>query len=92
MFTIGVAYTMEEDKFPPSNPDGEVCTDEVPPSDSDNTIDVDNIVDGDRLGKLPQTGGIINSTSLIALGAVVIGAGIVLNKKSEEKEGGKHNE
>ena len=91
VFTIGVAYTMEEDKFPPSNPDGEVCTDEVPPSDSDNTIDVDNIVDGDRLGKLPQTGGIINSYSLMLIGAVAVGTGIVLNKKSKDKGGDKHN-
>ena len=42
--------------------------------------------------KLPQTGGIINGASLVALGVVSIGTGIVLNKKSKNKGGDKHNE
>ena len=120
VFTIGVAYKMEEDVVPPNNPDepgdgnvvppnnpdepgdGNVVPpsnpDEpedgyvVPPNDTDDSVDTDTDVDGDSLGKLPQTGGIINSASLIALGAVAIGTGIVLNKKSEDKGGDKHNE
>ena len=77
VFTIGVAYKMEEDV--------------VPPNDSDDSVDTDTAVDGDSSDKLPQTGGIINSASLIALGAVAIGTGTALNKKSKV-EGGKHNE
>ena len=76
VFTIGVAYKMEEG--------------EVPPTDTDGSVDTD--VDGNSTGKLPQTGGIINSASLIALGVVAIGTGVVLNKKSEDKGGDKHNE
>lgn len=92
VFTIGVAYKMEEDVVPPSNPNNPGDGDVVPPSNPDNSVDTDTDVDGDSLGKLPQTGGIINSASLIALGAVAIGTGIVLNKKSEDKGGDKHNE
>ena len=66
VFTIGVAYKLEEEIVPPTNPDR--------PGD-----------------KLPQTGGIINSASLIALGVVAIGTGTVLNKKSKV-EVGKHIE
>ena len=43
-------------------------------------------------GKLPQTGGIINSASLVALGAIAIGTGALLNKKSDKKGGDKHHE
>ena len=40
--------------------------------------------------KLPQTGGMINSTSLVVFGAIAIGTGTLLNKKSDKKGGDKH--
>lgn len=43
-------------------------------------------------GKLPQTGGIINSATLTLLGAVAIGTGIVIEKKSSSRKGGKDDE
>ena len=72
VFTIGVAYKMEEPIEPPTKP--------IKPGT------------GGVSDKLPQTGGIINGTSLMVLGAVAIGTGFVMNRKSEEKVGGKHNE
>lgn len=78
VFTIGVAYKIEEDEVPPNNPD--------------DSVDTDTEVDGGSSDNLPQTGGIINSSSLVALGVVSIGTGAVLNKKSDKKGGGKHNE
>ncbi|WP_286312316.1 LPXTG cell wall anchor domain-containing protein, partial [Romboutsia ilealis] len=77
---------------PPTDQDKPGDGDAVPPTDTDNSVDTDTDVDGDRSDKLPQTGGVINSASLIVLGAIAIGTGAMLNKKSEEKEGGKHNE
>lgn len=72
VFTIGVAYKMEEPIEPPTKP--------IKPGT------------GGVSDKLPQTGGIINGTSLMVLGAVAIGTGFVMNRKSEEKGGGKRNE
>ena len=92
MFTIGVAYKIKEDIVPPTDQDKPGDGDAVPPNDTDNSVDTDTDVDGDRSDKLPQTGGVINSASLIVLGAIAIGTGAMLNKKFEEKEGGKHNE
>ena len=106
VFTIGVAYKIKQDIAPPTDQDkpgdGNIVPptdqdkpgdgDAVPPTDTDNSVDTDTDVDGDRSDKLPQTGGVINSASLIVLGAIAIGTGAMLNKKSEEKEGGKHNE
>lgn len=77
IFTIGIAYKMEENIFPPT--------------DTDDSVDMDTEVDGESSDKLPQTGGIINSASLIGFGVIAIGTGTVLNKKSR-KEGGKHSE
>ena len=54
------------------------------------TIGVSYTQDGTNTNNLPQTGGIINSTSLITLGFVAIVTGVVLNKKS--KEGDEHSE
>lgn len=56
----------------------------VPPKEDDD--DKNNDTD-----KLPQTGGIINSTSITVVGVVAISVGAVLNKKSDKK-GGKDNE
>lgn len=85
VFTIGVAYKMDETPKPPVKP-----TDPTNPDKP--VIKPDTGVDSDNSGKLPQTGGIINSTSLIVLGTVAIGTGFILNKKSEEKGGDKHDE
>lgn len=51
--------------------------------DEDSGKDQDN-----NNGNLPQTGSLINGESLLALGSIVVGAGIILNLK----KGGKHNE
>ena len=75
VFTIGVAYKMEEPPLTPGGPTKPI-----------------NPGTGGASDKLPQTGGIINSTSLTILGAVAIGAGFMMNRKSDEKGGGKHNE
>ena len=42
--------------------------------------------------KLPQTGGIINSSTLTFLGVLAIGIGVVIEKKSSLRKGGKDNE
>ncbi len=93
VFTIGIAYKMDEDTTPPVNPD------EPSNPDIDNPIIPDKPnkpvtdVDGSQSDKLPQTGGIINGASLVVLGTVAIGTGFVLNKKaSQEKGGDKHDE
>ena len=80
------------DIVPPNDQNKPGDGDVAPPNDTDNSVGTDTDVDGDRSDKLPQTGGVINSASLIVLGAIAIGTGAILNKKSEEKEGGKHNE
>lgn len=43
-------------------------------------------------GKLPQTGGLINSATLTLLGAVAIGTGLIIQKKSSSVKGGKDDE
>ncbi|WP_052356883.1 LPXTG cell wall anchor domain-containing protein [[Clostridium] dakarense] len=45
----------------------------------------------DNIDKLPQTGGVINSSSLLILGTIVVGTGMVLNKKTSKIKGGKHH-
>lgn len=55
-------------------------------SKPDEEIDKDK--DNNNKGNLPQTGGLINGESLLALGSIVIGTGIILNLK----KGGKHDE
>ena len=109
VFTIGVAYKMEEPPLIPSNPtepptkpdlpiNPEVPTNPELPINPDIPINPDvptkpiNPSTGGVSDKLPQTGGVINSTSLTILGAVAIGAGFMMNRKSDENRGGKHNE
>ena len=43
-------------------------------------------------GKLPQTGGTINSATLTVLGVMAIGTGLVIEKKSSSRKGGKDDE
>lgn len=50
--------------------------------------DEESVKDKNNNGNLPQTGSLINGESLLALGSIVVGAGIILNLK----KGGKHNE
>lgn len=95
VFTIGVAYKMNEDNVPPINP-GEPSNPDI---DNPTNLDKPNKpanpgtdIDGSQSGKLPQTGGIINGASLIVLGTIAIGTGFVLNKKSSQEKGGKHHE
>lgn len=85
VFTIGVAY--KEDSL--DNSGGGVNNKPDVPGGG-NVVSPDTDVNGNNSNNLPQTGGIINSTSLIALGAIAIGTGAVLNKKS--KGGDKYNE
>lgn len=92
VFTIGVAYKMNEDTTPPIFPDEPSNPDIDNPTNSDKPIKPEIDVDGNQSGKLPQTGGIINGASLIVLGSVAIGTGFVLNKKSLKEKGGKRYE
>ena len=84
-FKIGVAYSMDEPTNPPTDNDKP----NKPPVNPDNPSNPDN---GGSEGNLPQTGGIINNASLIALGAVAIGTGFMMNRKSDKKGGDKNNE
>ncbi|GAA0102371.1 hypothetical protein UT300012_30860 [Paraclostridium bifermentans] len=95
VFTIGVAYKMDEDNVPPTNPDEPSNPDIDKPTYPDKPnkpVNPGTDIDGSQSDKLPQTGGIINGASLVALGTVAIGTGFVLNKKSSREEGGKHHE
>ncbi|WP_455537591.1 LPXTG cell wall anchor domain-containing protein [Terrisporobacter sp.] len=78
-FIIGIAYKMDE------RSNESVERDE--PINPDNSVNPNEEVD-----KLPQTGGIINSASLVVLGAITIGTGFLLNKKSNKEGGDKHDE
>ena len=61
-----------------------------PDIDEDNKEDL--VKPDEDKGKLPQTGGIINSTTLTVLGAIAIGTGLVIEKKSSSTKGGKDYE
>lgn len=76
IFNIGVSYKVDTNTGIYGSTDSE-----------------DNNENNQRTGsdKLPQTGSIVNATSLLALGTVIIASGLALNKKSKE-EGGNHNE
>lgn len=85
VFTIGVAYKMDETVKPPTVVDPEGPSDPTDPENPTTPGDPDK-------DKLPQTGGLINSTSLVLLGTVAIGTGVILNKENEKKGGDKHDE
>ena len=84
---------------PPIDPEPPVGPENPnPPVDPDNpNLPIDpgklnkpgNVNNGSNVGglggKLPQTGSIVNATSLIALGAGVLGLGIFLDRKSSSK-------
>lgn len=92
VFTIGVAYKMDEDTTPPITPDEPSNPDIDNPTKPNKPVNPGTDVDGSQSGKLPQTGGIINGASLVVLGTVAIGTGFVLNRKSSQEKGGKHHE
>lgn len=92
VFSIGVAYKMDEDTTQPITPDGPSNPDIDNPIKPDKPVKPGTDVGGDQSDKLPQTGGIINSASLVAIGTVAIGTGFILNKKSSKEKGGKHHE
>lgn len=90
----------------PENPGGSEDTDkpETPnkpgdtnkPGGSDGTNKPGTGGNGNNVGgstnKLPQTGGIVNSSTLTIVGISVAGVGIVLDRKSSSKKGGKIDE
>lgn len=86
IFSIGVAYKIDDTKQP-IKPDPPVN----PPINPDPPIKPGTGVGGES-DKLPQTGGVVNSASLICIGTIAIGTGLVLNKKSSQEKGGKHHE
>lgn len=86
IFSIGVAYKIDDTK-PPIKPDPPVN----PPTNLDPPVKPGTGVGGES-DKLPQTGGLVNSLSLICIGTISIGTGLVLNKKSSREKGGKHHE
>lgn len=95
VFTIGVAYKMDEYTTPPINPDEPSNPDINNPTDQDKPnkpVNPGTDIDGSQSDKLPQTGGIINGASLIVFGSVAVGTGFVLNKKSSKEKGGKRYE
>lgn len=78
IFSIGAAYKIDNDNLEKPDPG--------------NPENPGTHVDGSTDGKLPQTGGIINSYSLLAIGTITIGTGILLNRKTSKEKGGKHHE
>ncbi|MGL5642155.1 MAG: hypothetical protein ACRDDM_07800 [Paraclostridium sp.] len=81
ILSIGVAYKVEAGiNIGDTSDDG----DKKPSGDEGNS--------STDIGKLPQTGGLINSESLLLLGTIIVTTGVVLNKKSLGNKGGKHNE
>lgn len=59
--------------------------------EDETVIEKDEEVDSGK-DKLPQTGGIINSVTLTFLGILAVGTGLVIEKKSSSRKGGKDNE
>ncbi len=86
IFSIGVSYKIDSGNQ--ENPDPDELGNQKPKPEINPGTDVGSSTDGN----LPQTGGIINSSSLIAIGTITIGTGILLNKKSSKEKGGKYHE
>ena len=79
IFNIGVSYKVDTDT--------DIDTDVGESTDVENSGRGENNFD-----KLPQTGGLVNSVSLLVLGTIAVGIGMILNKKTSNNEGGKHDE
>ena len=91
IFSIGVSYKVDTDIDTDTDTDTDI--------DIDIDTDVEESTDGENGGsgennfdKLPQTGGLVNSISLLVLGIITVGIGMILNKKTSNNEGGKHDE
>lgn len=79
IINIGVSYKVDTDT--------DIDTDVGESTDVENSGRGENNFD-----KLPQTGGLVNSVSLLVLGTIAVGIGMILNKKTSNNEGGKHDE
>lgn len=77
IFNIGVSYKV--------NSSADIGGSTVGDNNSENIV-------GNNHNNLPQTGGVINSASLLLLGTIIVGTGMILNKKSSNNEGGKRYE
>lgn len=86
IFSIGVSYKINDTKQP-IKPDPPV----KPPTNPEPSVKPDT-GGSNESNKLPQTGGIINSASLLMIGTIAIGTGVFLNNKGSKDEGGKSNE
>lgn len=86
IFSIGVGYKIDD-----TNPTVKPETPVNPPTNPGSPVKPGTEV-GSESDKLPQTGGILNSASLICIGAIAIGTGLILNKKSSKGKGGKYHE
>ena len=89
IFNIGVSYKVDTNTDVDTDINTDINTD----------IDVGESTDGENGGsgennfdKLPQTGGLVNSVSLLVLGIITVGIGMILNKKTSNNEGGKQEE
>ena len=89
IFNIGVSYKVDTNTDVDTDINTDINTD----------IDVGESTDGENGGsgennfdKLPQTGGLVNSVSLLVLGIITVGIGMILNKKTSNNEGGKQDE
>lgn len=90
IFNIGVTYKVEDNNNNPNVPEGQDNNNNPNVPGGENIVPPNTNVDGSSSNKLPQTGGIINSISLIGIGFIAVGTGTLLSKKS--KGGDKHNE
>lgn len=86
IFSIGVGYKIDD-----TNPTVKPETPVNPPTNPGSPVKPGTEV-GSESDKLPQTGGILNSASLICIGTIAIGTGLILNKKSSQEKGGKYHE
>lgn len=86
IFSIGVGYKIDD-----TNPTVKPETPVNPPTNPGSPVKPGTEV-GSESDKLPQTGGILNSASLICIGTIAIGTGLILNKKSSKGKGGKYHE
>lgn len=89
IFNIGASYKVDDTIVEkPITPDKPINPEPDIPSKPETNLDGDS----NSVNKLPQTGGIINSASLVALGTIAVATGLVLNKKSSKEKGGKKYE
>lgn len=89
IFNIGASYKVDDTIVEkPITPDKPINPEPDIPSKPETNLDGDLNLSN----KLPQTGGMINSASLVVLGTIALGTGLVLNKKSSKEKGDKKYE